>query len=121
MSKNLFHSLFDDREVTYQPEDMVIQPDLPPILEEDSMTESINGIEDDFNDGRCDDNTSRSGYNSSPGIANPSFKRAWYRLSHNVGSRPKPTTEQNVNNNHVSIKIERNGFTENSYVNIRKR
>ena len=42
------YSPVDDREDTDQPEDMVIQPDLPPMLEEDSMNESMHEIEDDF-------------------------------------------------------------------------
>ena len=31
-----------------QPEDVVIQPDLPPLFEDDSMNESMHEIEDDF-------------------------------------------------------------------------
>ena len=56
------HSPVDDREDTDQPEDTVIQPDLPPMLEEDSMNESMHEIEDDFDNEADDDNTAHSLY-----------------------------------------------------------
>ena len=46
----------------WQPEDMVIQPDLPSMLEEDSMNESMHKIEDDFDTEADDDNTAHSLY-----------------------------------------------------------
>ena len=51
------HSPVDDREDTDQQEYIRIQPDLPPMLEEDSMNESMHEIEDDFDNEADDDNT----------------------------------------------------------------
>ena len=63
------HSSVDKRVDTNLPKDIVIQPDLPPRLEEHLMSDAMHEIEDDSDYEADNDNTVRSIYNSSQHIA----------------------------------------------------
>jgi len=75
MGKNLIkHSSVHHREANDQPKDLVSQPDLPPMLEEGSMNESVDGIKGDSYNETYNDNTANLSHNSSGQVSIPSNK-----------------------------------------------
>ena len=67
------HCHVDYEEDSDQPEDIVIQPDLLSVLEEDSMNESRHEIEDEFDNDVHNDNTAHSNHDYLH-ITNPSWR-----------------------------------------------
>jgi len=90
---------------------MMILPNVTSLYKENLTNEPSHEIEDNFDKEAIHAIITRSNYNSSHHIANPSFRRNRYCLPNHVNSLTKPVMEQNgLCDNHASIKMKRNEF-----------